>query len=68
MPASDEASEYEKQWPALFVEWGDAKVKEWRDRLDHERARLTAAQVQKLEYDISCLGHAIERIRAASGA
>jgi hypothetical protein len=68
MSASDEALEYEAQWPALFVEWGAAKVKEWRDRLDHERAELTAAQVQKLEYDISCLGHAIERIKAANDA
>lgn len=52
--------EYKTQWPALFVGWASDKLAEWEAQ---DRAVLSPAQQQKLDYDISALKSAIVRLQ-----
>jgi len=51
------ASNYEKRWPKLRLEWGAEKIQEWQKLLNDEKRR---AERRKLKADITRMKLALE--------
>jgi hypothetical protein len=64
MAPSSETSDYEDKWTALFVEWANGKIAEWRMCLEDER--LVLPESVKIAADIGYLERAIARITGES--
>jgi hypothetical protein len=53
---------YEKNWPKLTIEWGQAKIAAWHRELEAQPAPTKARQ-DELNKDIEYMGRLLERVK-----
>lgn len=51
------ATDYEKQWPTLRIDWARAKIDEWENRLQDNGVPIV--EKRKIEHDLNCMKQAL---------
>ena len=50
------ATDYERQWPKIRIEWAREKIAQWNAELEHEKSLL---ERKKLMRDTELMAHAL---------